>query len=72
MSPFSQSRQVLVSAKNLTSKLGKTAGIIEFAKDEQAGLGCDPGAVELQLEAVVELDPKTEQTITATAAEETR
>ena len=27
--------------------------IVEFAKGEQPGIGCDPGAMELQLEAAV-------------------
>jgi hypothetical protein len=37
---------------------GEAEGVVELAVGEQAGVGGDPGPVELELEAAVERDPK--------------
>jgi hypothetical protein len=44
--------------ENKPSEFGQTKGIVEFPKSEQPGVGGDPGAMELQLEAAVESEPK--------------
>jgi hypothetical protein len=33
-------------------------GIVKLAIGEQSGVRCDPGTVELQLQATVEIDPQ--------------
>ena len=37
---------------------GQAEGVVQLAIGEQAGVGGDPGAVELELEAAVERDPQ--------------
>ena len=44
--------------EHFPSKFGQAEGLIEFAEGEQPGVGGDFGAVELQLEATVESEPK--------------
>jgi len=36
----------------------QTEGVVEFAIGEQSGIGGDPGAMELQLHAAVEIEPE--------------
>ncbi len=38
--------------------LGQAKSIIKLAIGEQSGVRCDPGTVELQLQATVEIDPQ--------------
>ena len=45
--------------ENLASKLRQAENVIEFPEGEQPGVGGDPGAVELQLQAAVESEPTT-------------
>jgi hypothetical protein len=37
---------------------GQAEGVVQFVVGEQAAVGGDPGAVELELEAAVEGDPQ--------------
>ena len=47
------------SNNSYTTSWDTTAqGIVEFAVGEQAGVGCDPRTVELQLQPSVETGPK--------------
>jgi hypothetical protein len=45
--------------ESLPGKFRQAEGIIEFPEGEETGVGRDPGAVELQLQATVEFEPKT-------------
>ena len=45
-------------SQDITRQYGQAQGIVEFAVGEQAGVGCDPRTVELQLQPSVETGPK--------------
>ena len=44
--------------KHRRGRRGQAEGVVELAVGEQAGVGGDPGAVELELQAAVERDPQ--------------
>jgi hypothetical protein len=46
------------SARHRRGRRGQAEGVVQLAVGEQAGVGGDPGAVELELEAAVERDPQ--------------
>jgi hypothetical protein len=45
-------------ASHSGGRRGQAEGVVELAVGEQAGVGGDPGAVELERQAAVERDPQ--------------
>jgi len=54
--------------ESLSGPHRQAKSIIKLAKGEQASIGRDLGAVELQLEAVIEGDPESNSTFTRRTA----
>ena len=44
--------------EHIAGHRAETEGVIEFAIGEQSGIGGDPGAMELELHAAVEIEPE--------------
>ena len=54
------SRQLILIwvGKDIAGRYGQPEGIVEFAVGQQSGVGGDPRAVELQIQAAVEIEPE--------------
>ena len=44
--------------EHIAGHCAETEGVVEFAIGQQSGIGGDPGAMELQLHAAVEIEPE--------------